>query len=88
MRVNIDLVAAYIRGGDAVIVGHLRDAALNRLTKLKLPAAGRAFRGDSTAQQINEAAILGWIASVQPDDKQNVKLLQRLVVSANQRLGK
>lgn len=88
MRINIDLVAAFIRGGSASVVERLYTVGMNRLTKLHLAPAGRAFRGDTQGQQLNEAVVVKWINSVQPDDAQAVKLLQRLVVSAGKRLGK
>lgn len=88
MRINIDAVAAFVRGGSTHLVERLRTAAVNRLTKLKVPVEGKVFRGKAKTLNYNEAAVMKWIEWVDktPEKAEALKLLQRLAVSANKRL--
>lgn len=89
-RLNVNLLAAYLRGGDPRVVEHIATTASNRLAKLKVEVGGaRPFRGRSVGTQVNERAVVNWIAHVDNSEehKANVVLLRRIVATAKRRLG-
>jgi hypothetical protein len=83
---NVAGVAAYLRGGEKHVVQQIHTVLVQRMTKLKLQAGGRAYRGVTTSQ-LNQAALYKWVAAVDPTNKADVRMLLRLERTAAKRLG-
>jgi len=85
-NLNVDSVAAFLRGGELSKVQQLQTEFVKRLTKLKVAVGGRSYRGAVKTSQLNERAVLDWVANVQPKSN-DLKVLQRLERTAAKRLG-